>query len=74
MYKYFIQGFSKIAKLLTSIIKTTLTKSAKYSIMLGNIFQKNSIDTNKYKDVRKSRNKIVKILANSKNRNLSKSK
>ena len=43
------------------MLKTTLTKSAKYLSVLINIVKKYKVVVSKYKSIRKSRNKISKI-------------
>ena len=48
------------------MLKIILIKSIKYLSALVNIFETNKVGSNKYKNIRKSRNKIVKILAKSK--------
>ena len=46
------------------MFKTTLIKYIKYLLILRDEVKKDKINGNKYKNIKKSRNKIVKILAN----------
>ena len=74
IYQYFIKGFRKIAKLLTFILQTTLTKYTWYLLPSLNIVKEDEFGSDKYKSIRKSRNEIVKMLAKLKSWNLAKSR
>ena len=52
------------------MVKTSLIKSAKYLVIIRNKIEKYIFATNKYKNIRKSRNKMVGVLAKSKSRKL----
>lgn len=66
----FYIGFGKIAKLLIFILKITFKKFAKYLLVLINTFEEDEIGDVEQKNMRKSENKIVKLLAKSKSWNL----
>ena len=65
---------NKIAGPFNIILRVTLIISIKYLSILLDIVKKDKVGGNKYKRVRKSRNKIVKILAKPKSWNLPKLK
>ena len=56
------------------MFKTILTKFTKYLLTLINTFEDDGFDNNKHKSIKKSRNKMIKILTKLKSRNLFKFK
>ena len=60
-----IYGFSMLTILYIFILKFTLTKFAKHSFLLINIVENNEFGSNKYRNIKNIKNKIVKICPNS---------
>ena len=54
------------------MLKTNLTKSVEYLLVSINVFEENSNISSEYKNIKKYRNKMVKISAKLKNQNLPK--
>ena len=48
------------------MLKITPTKFVKYLLVFVDIIEKDEISSNKYRSIRKNRNKIIKISAKSK--------
>ena len=47
------------------LLKNILIEFLKYLLVLVNIVEKNKISSSKYRNIKKSRNKIIEILAKS---------